>query len=204
MGPPAASYVPTVSGRNGEPPPGGSSQREASRCSGTAIRAVACGNVKFLDDLSVEVPEVSIRSVGIAADMEDAEQRAECCPLVGGVDSGPLAVAAVRVSRRQAAHLVPAAVSAQTGHENKRLPGSSASNAEPIGVRTQRIDDLHLNACEGLGPMIAVLMGCRNDGAKILAGFVNRPSHLVGLASDLHSVLILVPAADLPRMSVRG
>src|SRR5438445_6904324 len=98
-----------------------------------------------------------MRFAGIAVDVEDDEQRAECCPLGGGVDLGPLAFAAVRVRRRKAAHLIPDAISSQAGHEDKRFPGGSPGDAEGRRVRTRRIDDLIFDARQCLGPMIAVL-----------------------------------------------
>src|SRR2546428_9034201 len=46
-------------------------------------------------------------------------------------------------------------------------------------------------------------MGRGDDRAKVLAGFVDLPPHLVVLATNLHGSLVLVPAADFPDVIVR-
>ena len=45
-------------------------------------------------------------------------------------------------------------------------------------------------------------MGRGDDRAKVLAGFVDLPSHLVVLVADLHGSLVLVPVADFPGVIV--
>ena len=47
-----------------------------------------------------------------------------------------------------------------------------------------------------------MLVGRGDDGAEVLAGFVDAPPHLVILAPDLHGSLVLVPAADFPDVRV--
>src|SRR5207245_9459838 len=40
--------------------------------------------------------------------------------------------------------------------------------------------------------------------AKVLAGFVDPPPHLVVLSTDLHGVLVLMPTADSPDVIIGG
>jgi hypothetical protein len=45
-------------------------------------------------------------------------------------------------------------------------------------------------------------MGSGDDRAKVLASFVDPPPHLVLLSTNLHGVLVLMPAADSPDVIV--
>src|SRR5438046_4120093 len=45
-------------------------------------------------------------------------------------------------------------------------------------------------------------MGSGDDRAKVLAGFVDPPPHLVVLSTNLHGVLVLMPTADSPDVIV--
>src|SRR5687767_2771500 len=63
-------------------------------------------HLELVHHLALDVLEVAARFAGLAVDVEGEEERAEGGSLAGGVDEGPLALAAIREAGGQAALLV--------------------------------------------------------------------------------------------------
>src|SRR5262245_4787903 len=129
--------------------------------------------------LSADVLEVTGRGLR-ATRVEHDELGAKRGALVRRVDESPLTVATVRWRRRQAPRLIAHAVATEANHLRERAP---RSDAEARRARARRVDGLQRHVRERLRSLVAVLVPGFDDGALLAAGFVDVPTHLVGLAA---------------------
>src|SRR4029077_1966656 len=112
--------------------------------------------------------------------------------LIRRVDLCPFPLAAIWRRNRQAACLISNALSAKTRNKSKR---STRADGYVIWVKELGIYRLILHTGQRLGSFVAMLMGCGNNGAMILANLVDPPPHVIYLTAHLHLLHVSVPAA---------
>src|SRR5690606_426021 len=147
------------------------------------------------------VLEVGVRFVRVAACVESDEQRAVIGVLAGGVNLGPLAEAAVRILSREAANLLADAGTAQRWDGDEGCAGCDAHTGR---VRPFRVNHLVLHVDQRMGARVDVNVPGDDERSVLPARLVDRPAHRVALVANLHGLLFLMPAADLPGVLVSG
>ena len=139
--------------------------------------------IEPVGDVAVDILEIATRAVRLAIDEKCAEEGAEVCPLIIGIDGRP---------PRPITTLTPDTEPSQTRDENEAL---SFLDHQPVRGRG---DAPRLEVVHQVGPRVRVLVGGCDDGAALATGFVGFPSDFIILTADLHRLLVLVPGTDSP------